>query len=349
MRDQPRISGAGDDMDDGKDGDGGRGGEPQESEDIPDHLLERIRELEREIEHLRDENKDLEDRNGHLEDRNSHLEDRNSHLEDRNSHLEDRNSHLEDRNRELEKENETLKIIIRTMEGKLDSALETGKELERRVGLNSSNSSKPPSSDGYRKPRPRSLRTRSGRRRGGQPGHEGHAVALPHGPDAVETHLPDLCTGCPRLEACKAGEMSCQGSRYLIDIEMYAKVTEHVVLGHESCPVAGGPVVGSFPDGVRAHIQYGDSVVKLAGILSTYGAVSCERISELMRDLFRISISRGTVLHMVSRCSEKVSGTLEEVRRRIAASPVSHHDETGVRVDGKLSCVHSSSTGEFTY
>ena len=70
-------------------------------------------------------------------------------------------------------------------------------ELERRLGLDSSNSSKPPSSDGLKKPlRVKSLRERSGRPSGGQKGHPGKTLRQVEVPDAVVDHYPGVCSGC---------------------------------------------------------------------------------------------------------------------------------------------------------
>ena len=73
-------------------------------------------------------------------------------------------------------------------------------ELKRRLGMNSSNSSKPPSSDSpFGKPAPRSLRGKSGRRPGGQPGHPGLTLALVDNPAERRRHEPGPCTGCGDL------------------------------------------------------------------------------------------------------------------------------------------------------
>ena len=70
-------------------------------------------------------------------------------------------------------------------------------ELERRLGLNSSNSGKPPSSDGLKKPaRVTSLRERSGKKPGGQKGHKGETLRQVADPDEVVNHYPSACFGC---------------------------------------------------------------------------------------------------------------------------------------------------------
>jgi transposase len=71
-------------------------------------------------------------------------------------------------------------------------------ELERRLGLNSSNSGKPPSSDGLHKPPARvsSLREQSGKKPGGQPGHPGKTLRRTATPDATVDHFPPSCAGC---------------------------------------------------------------------------------------------------------------------------------------------------------
>src|ERR1700723_1418434 len=70
-------------------------------------------------------------------------------------------------------------------------------ELERRIGLNSSNSGKPPSSDGLKKPaRVSSLRERSGKKTGGQKGHPGETLRRTQTPDATIDHYPQICMAC---------------------------------------------------------------------------------------------------------------------------------------------------------
>src|SRR4051812_26455828 len=69
-------------------------------------------------------------------------------------------------------------------------------ELKRQLAASSRNSCKPPSSDGPDKPAPKSLRGRSGRKPGGQPGREGRTLRQIERPDEVVVHEPGACSGC---------------------------------------------------------------------------------------------------------------------------------------------------------
>ena len=138
-------------------------------------LMERICSLEEEIKGLQKDNKDLQNEN---------------------KGLQKEKKRLEDRNKDLEIENEVFKKALETKGIKISELLEEIAELKRRVNMNSSNSSKPPSTDGFKKPRTRSLRKRSGRRPGGQPGHKGHNMTIHHEPDSIVLHHPSECNGC---------------------------------------------------------------------------------------------------------------------------------------------------------
>ena len=88
-------------------------------------------------------------------------------------------------------------------------------ELEEQLHKNSHNSSKPPSSDGYEKPAPKSLRKKSGKKAGGQKGHKGHHMALDN-PDRVERIYPKHCANCPHRENC--AHLKVHDSCYVVDV-----------------------------------------------------------------------------------------------------------------------------------
>ena len=121
-----------------------------------------------------------------LAQQNETLRARIETLEEHNASLTEQNARLLKQNAALEKANKALTQRV--------------EDLERRLGLNSSNSGKPPSSDGLSKParkkRTASLRGRSGRKSGGQPGHPGKTLRQTSEPDEIIDHYPHVCPGC---------------------------------------------------------------------------------------------------------------------------------------------------------
>ena len=111
--------------------------------------------------------------------------------------------------------NELVRKLDETT-AKLDAANAKIGELTERLNKNSQNSSKPPSSDGYSKPAPKSLRTSSGKKRGGQPGHKGHSLKTNVKPTKVLQHMPGACVGCPSYESCR-GHACTAETRSVID------------------------------------------------------------------------------------------------------------------------------------
>ncbi len=228
---------------------------------------------------------------------------------------------------------------------------DTIRELQRRLNQNSQNSSKPPSSDGFNKPKPQSQRQKSGKKQGGQKGHPGSHMAIPHEPDEYSRHLPKKCLSCPHLNECvmKGNVFSCGEKRYEVNAVIMTRVTEHQSIQVASCPCTWETLAGEFPEGIRAYVQYGDSVSVLAGLLSTYGAVSTMRIHVLLGSLLGVSLSTGTIASMVSKCAKKVGSTLETIKSMLIGAKVANFDETGTDVNGKTIWVHNSSTPELTY
>jgi transposase len=157
-------------------------------------------------------------------------------------------------------------------------------ELERRLGLNSSNSGKRPSSDGLHKPpRVSSLRERSGKKPGGQKGHPGETLCRTETPDAVIDHYPSACAGCgaPLTEAMAAGH----AARQVFDLPEPQPliVTEHRA-NHCRCTACGAETRASFPEWVSAPVQYGERIGAIMLYLLRYQLLPEERLARLMAD-----------------------------------------------------------------
>ena len=225
---------------------------------------------------------------------------------------------------------------------------QTIQELKEQINRNSQNSSKPPSSDGFKKPAPKSLRKPSGKKAGGQNGHIGTHLAVVAQPDETLPHMPSACEGCPHYEMCK-GTACISEKRHVIDAVVAINITEHQALEIPVCMLHGDTRKGAFPEDVKAAVQYGGNLQALVTALNTVGAVSIKRTHEILSGVFDIPLATGTISSMVKRCADKVSDTVTIIKQKMQGSGLGHFDETGTRVDKKLWWVHDASNSEYTY
>jgi transposase len=222
-------------------------------------------------------------------------------------------------------------------------------ELERRLGLNSSNSGKPPSSDGLKKPpRVSSLREPSGKKTGGQKGHPGETLCRVEKPDATMDHYPETCAACgePLTAAMATGHLA----RQVFDLPEPRPliVTEH--RAHACCCAACGTQTrGAFPAGVTAPVQYGTRIAAFVLYLLHYQLLPEKRLAVLMTDLFGVKLVTATIARISNDCAERFHGFVDALRDQVAAAPVKHMDETGFRIGGKTQWLHIASTAWLTF
>jgi transposase len=221
-------------------------------------------------------------------------------------------------------------------------------ELERRLGKDSSNSSKPPSSDGLRKPA-RAARRADGRaehrRPGKQPGAPGAHLAQVAGPDEVAWHAPDRCGGCGADLA--GAPVAGVEARQVFDLPpLGLRVTEHRA-ERRRC-ACGATTQAGFPAHARAAACYGPEVRALVCYLCVHQHLPVDRAAQLLADVLGAPLATGTLAAVVAEGAAGLDGFIEVVRERLAAAPVAHFDETGARVAGRLHWVHSASTSLLT-
>ncbi len=222
-------------------------------------------------------------------------------------------------------------------------------ELERRLGLNSRTSGKPPSSDGLKKPpRTRSLRQPSGKKPGGQKGHKGETLCQVAEPDATVDHYPEACSRCASAltEATAAGYRA----RQVFDLPELQPV---VVTEHRAhccrCGQCGAETRASFPEGVAAPVQYGMRIVAIVVYLLQYHLLPEDRLAELMGDLFGVKLAPATIARMSRRCVGRFRRLVDVVCEQVTAAPVKHLDETGFRVGGQTQWLHIAATALLTF
>ena len=254
------------------------------------------------------------------------------------------NNIIDGLNNSIDELNNTIDELNNT----IDELNETIKELKEKLNKNSKNSSKPPSSDGFKKPEPKSLRKSSGKKAGAQKGHKGSHLSITAKPNEVVKHMPNPCQNCKYHNECKSKACIAE-TRHVIDAVVNVNVIEHQVLEISECKLHNDKLKGTFPDDIKATVQYGENLQALAVALNTVGAVSIQRTHEILSGVFNIPISTGTISNMVKKCAESITNTVEIIKQKMMNSGLGHFDETGTRVDGKIWWVHNASNSEYTY
>lgn len=217
-------------------------------------------------------------------------------------------------------------------------------ELERRLNMNSSNSSKPPSTD---KPnqKKRSLRKPSGKKPGGQSGHKGTTLKLPCAPSKIIPCNPKECAGCALAGQCQG---KCLESRYEIDAEITVVVRKYSQMEY-LCPKSNTCLRGNFPENITATKCYGPKIQALAIGMNTYCAVSVNKIHEFFMSVLKLPVSTGFIHNAVKKYAGKLDDAISSIKTAIYSAPVVHVDETGVRASGETTWLHNVSTEMYTY
>jgi transposase len=219
-------------------------------------------------------------------------------------------------------------------------------ELENRLGKDSHNSSKPPSSDGLAK-KPVSLRPKSTRNPGGQPGHPGKRLEFSEHPDQIVLHPPAHCQECGTSLEGVEGQVDAR--RQVYDLPpLKLVVTEHRTQ-HKCCPNCGLSNLGTFPQEVAAQVGYGPRVKALGVYLIDFQLLPYHRVAQLFADLFDASLAPGTLFLAQQEASSLLESVVTRIKVALKKKAVAHFDETGFRVCGRLHWLHSASTPGLSY
>jgi transposase len=218
-------------------------------------------------------------------------------------------------------------------------------ELEARLSLNSANSSKPPSSDGYAKPAPKSQRIPGQRPTGGQKGHIGTTLRQSSSVDETVVHrAPNVCTACQK--ALPAQEIA--DTRQVFDIPpIKLRVTEHQLM--RAVCSCGQVHLGVWPDAVTAPAQYGINSKAMAVHLNQHHLVPMARTSAFMQDAFGLSMGQASIQRAAKELAGRLGATVKAIGQAVQASAVVHADETGIRLKGKLHWLHCAVTDSLTW
>lgn len=223
------------------------------------------------------------------------------------------------------------------------------RDLESRLGANSGNSSKPPSSDGPETARPKQ-RGRPGnkqRKRGGQPGHRSKARAtiLPEHADSQETIVPERCEHC---DAELSGHDPAPIGRPLFEIPRPTIRLTWYWLHELQCTDCGRRTRARAPGAVGQSLS-GVNTHALLALLVTRFRQSKRLASELFEVLYGLRIPSSSICDMEKRTSAALGGPVEEVRRHLARAPVAHADETSWRKAKRKGWLWMVATQEVAY
>src|SRR4051794_30260389 len=219
-------------------------------------------------------------------------------------------------------------------------------ELERQLAACSRNSSQPPSADGLDKPAPKSLRGRSGRKPGGQPGRSGRTLRQVAVPDEVVVHEPGGCAGCGSTLTADGRPVRVR-RRGVFDTPTSAGgVVEPRLIPRRCACVALTAAVG--PAGVTAPVSYGPHAAAIGVYLCLGQHLPVERTAGLRAEVLGTPMSVGTVAAWTSRAAAGLAPFTAAARRALTEAELVHADETGLRVAGRLHWLHVATNSRFT-
>jgi transposase len=267
--------------------------------------------------------------------------------------LEEDNQHLREqvaqRDATIEQQDALLaqqSLLMQQMQEQMAALSQQVKDLQDRLAKDSHNSSLPPSSDRFVR-HPKSLRTKSEKKSGGQEGHPGTTLRFCEKPDEVIEHRVTVCSSCQQdlreVEACVTLR------RQVVDIPSPHLIVQEHRAEQKQCPRCQHLTLASFPPAVAAPIQYGPRIAAVAVYLSQQQLLPLERSCEVLSDVLGVQMSEATVGELIQRTACALAPVEQQIKEALIEAPVVHQDETGVRVAGKRYWEHVSSTASLTH
>jgi transposase len=260
--------------------------------------------------------------------------------------LEEENQRLREQLAQRDELIQQQSLLIEQLHDQIAALTQQVKDLQDRLAKDSHNSSLPPSSDRFGR-QPKSLRTKSEKKSGGQEGHPGSTLRFCEKPDEVIEHRVMVCACCQhdlsQVEACVTLR------RQVVDIPEPQLIVQEHRAEQKQCPHCQQMTLASFPPEVTAPIQYGPRVGAVAVYLSQQQLLPLQRTTEVLSDLLGVQMSEATVGELIQRSACELAPVEQQIKEALIAAPVLHQDETGLRVAGKTYWEHVTSTASLTH
>jgi len=211
--------------------------------------------------------------------------------------------------------------------------------LANRLNLNSTNSSKPPSTDLNRKKKSKS---KTGKKPGGQKGHAGTTLKKIDDPDKIKEIKIDR----RKLPAGQYRQVGFE-SRQVFDIDISRVVTEYRAQILEDAN--GKQFIASFPEGITKSVQYGTGLKAHSVYMSQFQLIPYNRIQDYFADQLHIPVSAGSIFNFNMKAFRLLADFDNHVKNKLAASDLAHADETGINIEGKRHWLHCVSNNGWTF
>lgn len=281
-----------------------------------------------------------------------------------NEKLKKKIKELENKNKDLEAEKKTFKLKLKILSEQLDSANKKNKttyykskyeialqdiqvlkaqykkqlqnkddyitRLKAQLQKDSSNSSKPSSTNGFKKV-VHNFREKTEKKQGAQPGHTFHSAEYIEEPsEIIKIKKKRKCECGGKIEYTE--EMI---KRQLVEIQIEYKVIEYQ--GKRGKCIKCGKIHNpQFPKGINNNVQYGNSVKGLSLILSEYGNISVDKVQEIIGLITNSKgPSSGSIMNWKKDIYKKMQPIREEIKEEMLKAPIINNDETPYKLNGK--------------
>ena len=296
-------------------------------------------ELKCEIEKLRKENKELKIKNKDLESQKktyyNKLKLQSEQL--RSMSNESKIEEYKEIKRKYDIARDTIRILATQMKQK-DSIIQ---DLTARLNKNSSNSSKPSSTDGFKKVI-HNFREKTERKIGGQLKHKGTTLQRKNPTQIIDK----------KIEKCECGGIVEHSeefkSKQLIDIEIKVNVIEERVY-EGKCTKCGKIHKAKFSNELKNPAQYGNNLKAFVSMLINEEYVAIDRCSKFIKEITngQIDLSNGTIVNITKELAKKSQDSVETIKQHLIEASIAHSDETGVRINGEQHWLHTLCNEEY--